>query len=81
MDGHDLMNSMFDTFDLMGIIYLSASYIVFNKFTEVNTLATIIGKHVQVWVYLSALAINSDPYPNWSKTLFSCLDFVKPEEN
>ena len=50
-DGHDLMNSMFDTFDLMGIIYLSASYIVFNKFTEANTLVTIIGKQVQVWVY------------------------------
>lgn len=49
--GNDLMNSLFDAFDLMGILYLCASYLLFNKITEVNTLVSLVRKQVQVWVY------------------------------
>jgi hypothetical protein len=51
-NGNDWMNSLFDAFDLLGILYLCASYLLFNKITEVNTLVSLVRKEVQVWVYM-----------------------------
>lgn len=50
----NLMSSIFDAFDLVGILYISISFLLLNRCTEPNKILSTIRKQVQVWVYQSS---------------------------
>jgi hypothetical protein len=52
--GNALINSMLDTFNIVGLGYVLVSLLVFNKLTDTNVLISIIKKQIQVWVYRRA---------------------------
>lgn len=52
--GNELLNSMLDTFNIVGLGYVVVSLLVFNKLTDTNVLISIIKKQIRIWVYRKA---------------------------
>lgn len=52
--GNELINSMLDTFNIVGLCYVIISLLVFNKLTDANVLISILKKQIQIWVYRRA---------------------------
>ncbi len=48
------MNAMLDAFNLVGVVYMLCSILLFNKLTDANLLIKVMKKQIQIWIYRSA---------------------------